>query len=362
MGVFLQKIDKNSLKANLMLTPLPEGDSAIGCSLKKNLLIEGVAMVLRSMLTLLIVVLGAEQLAAQPPAYRQALRAERLQAALVKGKETLLKTGKQALLAALTGAMLAITVPLAADDGNWQRINSRSAAHLKSGLYFVLDSGDFWRVMHAVFIGVNENEVPMFVGLHAHTVMRNAKGVAIDILDEVESSLVGYEGLIKQGVEIEIQRIFEHPKRPVYDLALFTVEGVDMSGYRPVEIEIWPMKMLDELEMLSYRIDMGENVLGIFGYPAMRRDCFAGKFVVPEGLAWHSCAVPRSPATIGSLIYAKKRGTLVAFHFSFDDDGVPYGITAAADLVRISQLALDVHAQQKLPTTWADIKLSRLED
>ena len=317
-------------------------------------------MMLRVMLVLLIVGLGAAQLEAQPPVWRQALRAERLverlPAALVKSKETLVKMGKQALVTTLAGAMLTLAPPQTFAADNWQRVNSRSAPHLKSGVYFVLDTGNWWRVMHAQFIGTNEDDVPMFVGLHAHTVVRNAKGKAIDILDEVETSLVGYRGLIKQGVTIQIQQVFEHPKRPVYDVALFTVEGVDMSEYSPVEIEIWPMKMLGELEMLSYRVDMGDNLLGVFGYPAMRRDCFAGKFVVPEGLAWHSCAVPRTPASIGSLIYAKKRGSLVAFHFGLDDEGVPYGITAAAELVHLSQLALDVQAKHKVAMTWGNIK------
>lgn len=129
-----------------------------------------------------------------------------------------------------------------------------------------------------------------------------------------------------------------------------------MSDYLPIKVELWPMKMLTELEMLSYRFDLADNALGFFAYPAMRRSCVAGSFFVKQGVAMHSCVLPTNPASIASPIFRKESGALVALHVGYDTDGLPYAAPATPALVSISNATLAVSAEQKTTTLWGKIK------
>lgn len=316
-------------------------------------------MVIRFLLLFLAVTLVAELVLAQPQLswWRQALRAERLQTKLTQGLAKLTQGGKKTLATTLVAVTLALSAPvpsLVAQD--WQRVTSRSEEHLKSTFYLLLDAGDLWRVMHIGYLGPNEDDKPLFVGLRTFTIIRNAKGVERDILNKVEASLVGYNGLIKQGVEIKVEEVFPRPERPFLDLIVFTLAGVDMSEHEPIKVELWPMKLLTELEMLSYRIDLANNELGFFSYPAMRRSCVAGNFFVNQGTAMHTCVVPHNPASISSPIFVKENGALVALQIGYNEDGLPYAVAAPPELVDFSNATLAVSAKQKTATRWGEIK------
>ena len=317
-------------------------------------------MVGRFLSLLLVIALGTELVLAQPrlPAWRQALRAERLPTRLMQGLAKFTQGGKKTLVATLAATTLLLSAPVPSLAQNWQKVNVRSEEHLKSNFYFLLDAGDLWRVMHASYLGPNENGDPQFVSLRAFTVVRDGKGVEHDILDEVEASLVGYDGLIKQGVAIKVEKVFLHPERRFLDIIILTLAEVDMSEYQPIKVGLWPMKMLKELEMLSYRVDLADNELGFFTYPAMHRSCVAGNFFVKQGLAMHSCAVPHNPASLSSPIFESESGTLVGLQIGYDEDGLPYAVAAPPALVSISKTTLAVSAEQKTATLWGAIKSS----
>lgn len=314
-------------------------------------------MMVRFFSLLLVIAMGADLALAQPwpSALRQVLRGERLSGQLTQGLAKFAEGGKKTLVAALvaTTLILSVSIPSLAQD--WAKVNARSEEHLKSTFYLLLDAGNLWRVMHVGYLGMNEDRKPLFVGLRAFIVVRDGRGVEHDILDEVEVSLVGYDGLIKQGVEIEVERVFAHPERRLLDIAVLNLAGVDLKEYRPINIDLWPMKRLTELEMLSYRLDLADNELGFFAYPAMRRSCVAGNFFVNQGFAIHSCVVSQNPFGIGSLIFVKESGTLVALHINENEDGLPYAVTAPPELVSMS---LAVNPQQKATTLWGAIKSS----
>ena len=318
-------------------------------------------MVGRFFSLLLVAALGAELVMAQPrlPAWRQVLRAERLPTRLMQGLAKFTQGDKKTLVATLAATTLLLSAPVPSLVAqNWQKVNVRSEEHLKSNFYFLLDAGDLWRVMHASYLGPNENGDPQFVSLRAFTVARDGKGVEHDILDEVEVSLVGYDRLIKQGVKINVENVFPHPERRFLDIVVLTLAEVDMSEYQPIKVELWPMKMLKELEMLSYRVDLADNELGFFAYPAMHRSCVAGNFFVKQGFAMHSCAVPHNPASIASPIFEEESGALVALHIGYDDDGLPYAVAAPPALVSFSNATLSISAKQKTATLWGKIKSS----
>ncbi len=308
---------------------------------------------------LLSVVVSAVALGVARPSLPQLVQ----RVAEAGGLATFAQGGKQALATALAAATLSLSapVPSVVAQENWQRVNSRSASHLKSTFYLLLDAGDLWRVMHVEYLGMNEDDEPLLAGLRAFTVVRDGKGVAHDILDEVEVSLVGYDGLIEQGIAIEVKKVLLHPERSFLDLLVLSVADVDLSEYEPVKVELWPMKMLTELEMLTYRADLVDNELGFFAYPAMRRSCVAGNFFVKQGVAMHSCVVPQMPSSISSPIFVKESGALVALHIGYNDDGLPYAVAAPPALVRISNTALAADGAEKVATTWGRIKTPRGE-
>ena len=313
-------------------------------------------MIVRVFSLLAVIALGTELAQAKPPPTRwqRLLQTERLSTKLQQGLAKFTQGSKKTLAAALTATALMLSPPVV-EAQDWQRVTARSAEHLKSSFYLVLDAGNLWRVMHIEYLGLNEDDEPLFVGLRAFTVVRDGDDEH-DILAVVEASLVGYDGLIKQGVEVEIEEVFLHPERRFLDLVVLTLTEIDMSEYLPIKVELWPMKMLTELEMLSYRADLADNKLGFFAYQAMRRSCVAGSFFVKQGVAMHSCVVPHNPASIASPIFSKQSGALVALHVGYDADGLPYAAPAPPALVNISNATLAVNAEAKMTTLWAEIK------
>ena len=313
-------------------------------------------MIVRVFSLLLVIALGVELAQAKPlpSRWQQLWQTERLSTKLRQGLAEFTQGSKKTLAATLTAATLMLSSPVV-EAQNWQRVTARSAEHLKSSFYLVLDAGDLWRIMHIEYLGLNEDDEPLFVGLRAFTVMRDGD-VEHNILDQVEASLVGYDGLIQQGVAVEIEKVFPHPERRFLDLVMLTLTEIDMSEYLPIKVELWPMKMLTELEMLSYRADLADNKLGFFAYQPMRRSCVAGSFFVKQGVAMHSCVVPHNPASIASPIFSKQSGALVALHVGYDTDGLPYAAPAPPALVSISNATLAVSAEQKTATLWGKIK------
>lgn len=159
-------------------------------------------MIVRVFSLLLVIALGTELVLAKPrlSRWQQLWQTERLPTKLKQGLAEFTQGGKKTLAATLTAAALMLSPPIV-EAQDWQRVTSRSAEHLKSSFYLVLDAGDLWRVMHIEYLGLNEDDEPLFVGLRAFTVVRDGDAEH-DILDQVEASLVGYDGLIQQGVEI----------------------------------------------------------------------------------------------------------------------------------------------------------------
>ncbi len=314
-------------------------------------------MFVRFLSLLLGIALGAGLIIAKPQPWRQALRAVSLPTKMEQGLAKVAAGAKMSLAVALMAATLSAPSSLVAQD--WQRVNDRSAGHLKSSAYLLLDAGDLWRVMHVEYLGMNADDEPLFVGLRAFTVMRDGKGIEHDILDVVEASLVGYDGLVEQGVDIEIKRVFAHPERRFLDMVVLTLAGVDMRDYEPIKVELWPMKALTELEMLSYRADLADNALGFFAYPAMRRSCVAGDFFVRQGIAMHTCVVPQNPASIASPLFAKDSGALVGIHIGYDEDGLPYAAATSPALMSMSDTILGVNPKQKAAVSWGEIKAPR---
>ena len=268
------------------------------------------------------------------------------------------------------GATLAMlyssSTELTADVDDWQRVRAgrMQQRHHAASFYLVIDLGNFWRTMHVQYIGDNDDGIPLMVGSRRYivgTVKANN-----NIIDNAQLSLVGTSGLIAEGVDVqEIQNIL-NPTRAEFNLTVLTIDGVDLGEIQPMIVaETYP-ELDTEVEMLSYRSDLADNLLGFFDYPAMHRDCLAGNLFPTDGLAITTCTIPAGPATIGSPLFIKDSGELIGFYHGIVD-GLTVEIEGQKHLVgravvtppalrEFTAGGLNVEARGKATVVWGKLK------
>lgn len=274
---------------------------------------------------------------------------------------------KKAIATVLTVATLTLSLPMPLTapapptdpvlppPATWQQVTANDAEHLKSVFYLVLDFVKNYHTVHVTYIGMNANGVPLFVGLRPLILLQGKDGKLHHAFDYADSSLVGYDGLIAQYIDIEEVAVFQHPDSYDYDITVLAIADVDMRSYQVSEIGHWP-KLHAELELLAYRRDYAKNKLGFFAYPAMRRDCIAGWFYNSMQLAKHSCSMPIVVEHAGAAIFDKASGELVGFHFAETDDHLPFAVHVLPELARFSTNAAEVRRTKKIALSWGALK------
>lgn len=251
------------------------------------------------------------------------------------------------------GGLDSITAAVPGAEGAvWRKIKiKRNAPHHHLSTFYLLftNAVGAWRVMHIEYIGNNSEDEPLFVGPRFYI----SAGKDRVILDRVESSLVNHAGLVKQGVEVEEVASFSHPEGDVFDLTVLTIAGVNMEEYEPIELAPYSEPDIS-LEMLSYRADLADNLLGFFAYPLRYRNCLMGKLHPEDAMAIHTCTIPFTPAVIGSPIFMD--GALVLLYFGVNDDGESYGTIIHPGLLQFMQKELDVDARGRVSLSWGSFK------
>ena len=269
------------------------------------------------------------------------------------------------------GATLAIIyssgAELTADIDDWQRIRVgkvNTVRHRAASLYLVLDFGRAWRTMHVQYIGDDIDGTPLVIGSRKYII-----GTVKDdnvILENAQASLVGANGLIAEGVEVQEVRNLLNPSGAEFSLTLLSVDGADLEDLQPMVVaETYP-EINVELEMISYRSDLADNLLGFFNYPAMRRNCLAGNFFPDDLLAVTTCTVPSTPASLGSPLFIKDSGELIGFHYGIingltvEIEGqkhlVNRTIVAPPALREFTARGLTVEARGKATVAWSKLK------
>ena len=248
-----------------------------------------------------------------------------------------------------------VTVP--AEKWHKVKTNKRTPFHRLSSFYLHIQLPDgAWRVMHIEYVGMDiDTGEPLFIGPRAYITEDVVGGEREVIFDQVELSLVGVEGLIEQWVKVKEIIFFSHPQGDLYDISVITIDAIDFQDYIPIDVGSFP-ELNTPVEMVSYRPELANNLLAVFAYPEMWRDCFAGPNLVDIQMGAHSCTIPASPAAIGSPIFTKQDGTLVALYSGVTDDGISYGSTLSPDLIEFWTSALAVSPTEKVATTWGEIK------
>ena len=238
----------------------------------------------------------------------------------------------------------------------WKRVRNNPPPHQQSVFYLIIDGFDIgWRVMHIEYIGDSKKGEPLFVGPRAYLLSGvDRNGEPKFVLHWAQPSLVGHDGLIKQNVEIEEITHFSHPYHMSYDQTLITIKDVDLSEYEPISIATQP-EPGTELTMLSY-IVRDEGVLKFFNYPLEQRNCHAVDFDAEDMMVVHSCHIPHTPAVIASPIFAED--TLVALYYGVTKNEDAYGSALLPELLDYMAKTLAVDAQDKMTTTWGEVKRS----
>ena len=236
----------------------------------------------------------------------------------------------------------------------WRGVRNNPPPHQRAVFYLIIDGFDIgWRVMHIEYIGDGKRGEPLFVGSRLYLLKgENKQGEPKFVFHWTDISLVGHEGLIKQGVEVEEIAYFEHPYHASYNQTLITIKDVDLSEYEPIKIAAQP-EPGTELTMLSY-IVRDKDVLHFFDYPLEQRNCRAVDFDAEDMMVVHSCHIPHTYAVAGSPIFAKE--TLVALYYGRTHEAESYGSALLPELLDYMAKMLDVEAQGKMTTTWGAVK------
>lgn len=277
----------------------------------------------------------------------------------------LTKHWQKLIVGSATLAMLHSGTVLIADDWQQVRVGKVNAArHQAASLYLVLDFGNVWRTMHVQYIGNEADGTPLVVGSRAYIV-----GTIKDdniVLENAQVSLVGANGLIAEGIDVQEVENLSNPSGAKFNLTVLSVDGVDLGEIQPMAVAQGYPELNTELEMISYRSDLADNLLGFFDYPAMRRDCLAGNLFSARGLSLSTCTVPSTPSTLGSPLFIKESGELIAFHYGIIDgvtvefEGekhlVGRSVVAPPSLRRFTREGLVVEARDKATVAWGELK------
>ncbi|MDE3268691.1 MAG: hypothetical protein OYH77_00220 [Pseudomonadota bacterium] len=241
-------------------------------------------------------------------------------------------------------------------DNDWEIIKPHRGEkdYTYSVNYLLMEWGDFWRVMQLVYLG-KSGKHDLFLGARALIIWQKEL-----FLDQTVNSLVGRNGMIQEEIfDITERKHIPHPERSFYDLTVLEIEGLDMSEYEPIATSSYPAAGTN-LEMYSYLVNQA-NALNAKNYPLGKRTCTAGLYDAKQGFGFNSCLIAATPAIIGSPIFSAKTKRLVAMYAGQEKFGENEVLTAygTAVPVKLSDLDLEgyaVEANNKVATTWAEIK------
>lgn len=253
--------------------------------------------------------------------------------------------------------------PLHADeDKAWKRVKKSAKGHQASVFYLLIGAGDKgWRIMHTEFVGFNEDDKPLLVGMRAYILSGDGIGRVINgerhvILDLVELSLVGHRGVVAHNVKAEEVASFKHPDNKWYDQTLMVLKNVDLDGYEPIVLATYPPPDT-ELELFSYYVTE-DNFLRFLNYPLRSRKCQALNFDKEDMYVRDTCfAAEDALAVVGAPIFNKVDETLVSFFLGKNRAGDNTGSAILPGLQRYVETGeLSVDNQDKIATLWSRIK------
>lgn len=242
---------------------------------------------------------------------------------------------------------------------DWRKVNSRSTAQHQSVFYLLIDLFDNWRVMPIVYLGNDQHGEALFVGARTQIVRLGRKVFRFGI-----PSLVSYQGLVRENVDVQEVASFIHPDDRYFDISVLKIDDVDVDEYQAVAIAPYPDGG-QNLEMVAYRIDLADDLLHFFSYPSYVRECQSKARIIDKNdrqIVLHDCNVLYTPAIRGTPIFTDNKDEevkLVALHYGNYRDELSYAVEIPQRLN--NWLSLAVEARGKVVVTWGDIKRQAIE-
>ena len=242
---------------------------------------------------------------------------------------------KRVIMPVTFSAALLFSPPVPAQD-IWQPIPEKTEIHQAASHYFLLDAGNAFRIFHATHID-NRNQKSVFIGFNAFTLMNGES-----ILDDVNISLVSKQGEVARDIKFEINNVYKHPDRKLYDIVTISIP-IGLKTI-PVDMDEWP-DPLEGIEAVSFFID---NRTPANAFQPTWRGCISGRKLGNQ-LAEHSCAIDHH-MSLGSPIFYN--GNLVGL-YGQPVDGLPAAVIFTREILRSS---LDAEKKVSLTTTWGNVK------
>lgn len=232
----------------------------------------------------------------------------------------------------------------------WFELKTNPLAHQRAVFYLLIDMFEHWRVVHVNYVGDDRDGEPLFVGLRTYTRVGDDPAFRFAM-----TALVGHEGLVQENIDVEEVEFFPSKASiPYFDITLLKINGLDMSDYKPIRMTRH-VKLFADVEMLSYRVDLADNLLEYFDYPLWFRNCRSGNMVPVDGhkLMLNNCSIPYTPAVTGSPIFGDE-AELLGMYVGWLDQDHHLAVTIPKALLDLSAYAID--KREKLPVMWGELK------
>ena len=267
--------------------------------------------------------------------------------------------GTTPLKVASTGGhtrIVALLLSQEQDEGDWTPVTKESPSHHRSVFYLLYQPGsDPPQLFHVGYLGTLPDGAALFA----------AQNAIEKYLKAGDFSLVGYQGLVSADINVRVLGSFPGRNGKTGNV-LLSVRGVDLSGYEPLSLAVYPTLIETEIELLTYKFGAGIMLEGrdvdkALNIALRSRSCVSVPNMELAGmdLGQHTCGPPNSVA-VGSLLFDKANQTLIGFYrtqegASILGDGLPLADGVPEGLIRLID-AKPVPPKNTLATLWGAIK------
>ena len=236
------------------------------------------------------------------------------------------------------------------EEAVWFELKTHPLAHRRAVFYLLIDMFEHWRVVHVNYVGDDHDGEPLFVGLRTYTRVGDDPAFRFAM-----TALVGHEGLVQENIDVEEVEFFPSKASiPYFDITLLKINGLNMSDYKPIRMTRH-VKLFADVEMLSYRVDLADNLLEYFDYPLRFRNCKSRNIVTVDNqkMILNNCSIPYTPAVTGSPVFSDKN-ELIGLYVGWTDPGNHLAVTMPKALLDLSSYAIS--KRDKLPIMWGELK------
>ena len=264
---------------------------------------------------------------------------------------------QRVLVGMTTIGMLLLASPTAAQDheeieplakvGRCEKVEKRE--HLNV-FHLVLDFEGTLRENVLVYVGRDKRQRALLLGLRINIIILPVKNAA-GLLDDAEAWLFDHTGLVLQQAEVEEVQAILRPDNSLarlYDLTLLAVKNLDSKAYQAAPLAT-TLPLQEPLSTVAYHRPVRDDWVQEFSEAILlQRQCVANSFTPARWEAWGNC--DNAGEAVGAPIFTAA-GELIGFNL-LEGNIVVIPLQARQYL----QASLDVSSEQKLATTWANIK------